>query len=231
MSRSEADPTEHESTAGTATRTPPGRGRAATGAVSGTVHRTRVGISVALSNRLGVRSFVVSTLGYLLVYLWVVRDLGPGSGSVGIMTVTDPISRAVVRTGTFRYEAVAVIDLGPVSYLFSPINLALGGLLAALVGLNIALTVVAWRHPAACGIDASSGTGVLAGLPALLSGTACCGPIVLIVVGVQASGLLLLAFDLLVPVAVLMLLLGLVLVGRQVDPALVGGRTDGGGSS
>jgi hypothetical protein len=55
-------------------------------------------------------------------------------------------------------------------------------------------------------------------LPAVLSGTACCGPVVLIVLGIQASGVLLTAFQFLLPFAALLLVGSLVLVGRQVDP-------------
>jgi hypothetical protein len=183
-------------------------------------YRTRVGVRVALGRRDGRSAFAGMTVGYLVLYLWIVGDLGPGGGTVGVRVVSDPVQRALQTTGAFSYEAIALIEVGPITYLFSPLNLVIGILLGGLVGLNLALTYVAWRQPAACGIDTSAGTGVLAGIPALLSGTACCGPIILIVVGVQASGLLLLAFDLLVPVAVALLLLGLVLVGRRVDPEL-----------
>jgi hypothetical protein len=101
-----------------------------------------------------------------------------------------------------------------VTYLFS-LNTVVGFGLAALVGLNLALTYLVWRQPAACGIGRSS-TGLLASVPALLSGTACCGPVVLLVVGVQASGVLLTGFQLLLPIAVLLLVGSLVLVGRRV---------------
>jgi len=79
-----------------------------------------------------------------------------------------------------------------------------------------------WRQPAACGLDSSASVGVLAGLPALLSGAACCGPILLLIVGIQASGILLLAFDFLVPGAIFLLVLGLLLIGRNIQPERVG---------
>ncbi|PSQ58400.1 MAG: hypothetical protein BRD23_07130 [Halobacteriales archaeon SW_9_67_25] len=93
-------------------------------------------------------------------------------------------------------------------------------LAAGLVGLNLALTYLVWRQPKACGIGGKSG-GLLASVPALLSGTACCGPVVLIVLGVQASGVLLRGFQFLLPAAMLLLVGSLVLVGRQVDPGAV----------
>ena len=89
-----------------------------------------------------------------------------------------------------------------------------------LVGLNLALTYLAWTQPKACGIGESS-SGLLAGLPALLSGTACCGPVLLLVVGIQASGVLITAFQFLLPVAALVLVGSLILVGRQITPSSV----------
>jgi hypothetical protein len=121
--------------------------------------------------------------------------------------------------GTFSYEPVAVVAVGPLTYLFS-LNSVIGLVLAALVGLNLAVTYIVWRQPAACGIGSRS-AGALAGIPALLSGTACCGPVLLIALGVQASGLLLTTFEYLLPIAAGLLLVSLLLVGRQVQPDAV----------
>lgn len=104
---------------------------------------------------------------------------------------------------------------GPVTYLFS-FNTVLGLGLSVLVGLNLTLTYLLWTQPKACGIGESS-PGILASLPAVLSGTACCGPVVLIVLGIQASSVLLTAFRFLLPVAVIMLVGSFVLLGRQVE--------------
>jgi hypothetical protein len=104
-----------------------------------------------------------------------------------------------------------------VTYLFS-LNTPIGGAIAALVGLNLALSYLAYTSPAACGIGSQS-AGLFASVPALLSGSACCGPVVLVVLGIQASGVLLSAFQFLLPVAVLALFGSLVLVGRQVNVA------------
>ena len=90
-----------------------------------------------------------------------------------------------------------------------------------LVGLNLAVAYGAWRRPAACGLPESKGaagaTGLLAGVPALLSGTVCCGPVILLVVGVQATAGLLAVFQWLLPVAVVLLVGSLFVVSRQVQ--------------
>ncbi|WP_254820821.1 hypothetical protein [Haloglomus halophilum] len=164
--------------------------------------------------------FLLATVGYLVVYLATVGDLALfGSGGALTVRVADDLSRALTGLGFFRFGAIAVVTVGPVTYLLSPLNLLLALFLAGLVGANVALTYLGLIQPRACGLESS--TGILAGLPALLSGAACCGPTILLVVGIQASATLVTGFQLLVPVAVAMLVASLLLVGRQVDPALL----------
>jgi len=137
-----------------------------------------------------------------------------------VSVVADPLGKFLQpELGPFMFTPVARVSLGPVTYLFS-LNTVFGAVLAGLVGLNLALTYLVWRQPKACGIGGKSG-GLLASVPALLSGTACCGPVVLIVLGVQASGVLLTGFQFLLPAAALLLVGSLVLVGRQVNPETV----------
>ena len=164
--------------------------------------------------------FAATTVGYLLAYLWGIGHLAPGSGGLGVTVAPNAADRFFrPALGTFSYEPVALIELGPLTYLFS-LNSVIGLALAALVGLNLAVTYLVWRQPKACGIGSRS-AGALAGIPALLSGTACCGPVVLIVLGVQASGALLTAFEFLLPIAAVLLVGTLLIVGRQVRPEAV----------
>lgn len=179
--------------------------------------RTRGATRLALSRPDARLVFGLVSAGYLLAYLWAIGHLAPGLGGYDVAVVSDPLGTLLrPALGPLSFTPVARISLGPVTYLFS-LNTLIGAGIAALVGLNLAVTYLAWRSPAACGIGTSS-SGLLAGLPALLSGTACCGPVVLIALGVQASGLLLSAFQFLLPVAVLALIGSLVLVGRRVTP-------------
>jgi hypothetical protein len=195
---------------------PPGA-TAAPGAVAGTVAALRAAAGRLDASAVGL----LGATGYLGLYLFTVGDLSVVAGGGGPLTVrvADDLSRAFTGLGFFRFGAVAVVSAGPVTYLLSPLNLLLAAFLAALVGANVALTYLGLVQPRACGLETS--TGVLAGVPALLSGAACCGPTILLVVGVQASATLITGFQLLVPVAVVLLVGSLLLVGRQVDPALV----------
>lgn len=184
------------------------------------VSRTRTATTVTLRRRDARIVFGSVTIVYFGVYLWVIGHLAPGLGGYGVSVVADPLTKFLrPELGPFSFTPVARVMLGPVTYLFS-LNSVVGLVIAMLVGLNLALTFLAWTQPKACGIEESS-TGVLASLPALLSGTACCGPVVLFVLGIQASGILITAFQLLLPVAALVLGGSLLLVGHQIDPAAV----------
>jgi hypothetical protein len=187
----------------------------------GPLRRTLAALGVARARRDSRLVALVAGLGYLALYLVTVGDLAVLGGTADGFTVrtVDDLSRAFASVGFFRFDAVAVVAVGPLTYLFSPLNLLVATVLSALVGANAALSYLGLVQPRACGLEAS--TGVLAGVPALLSGAACCGPTVLLVVGVQASAALVAGFHLLVPVAVAMLVGSLLAIGRQVDPELL----------
>ena len=182
--------------------------------------RTGVAVRAALDRSDARLVFVVATLAYLLAYLYAIGHLRPGTGGYELRVVPDAAARFVrPALGTFSFEPVALVAVGPVTYLFS-LNTVLGLGLAALVGVNLALSYLVWRQPRACGVGTRS-AGLVAGLPALLSGAACCGPVLLVVVGLQATGLLLTAFEFLLPIAAVLLVGSLLLVGRQVEPDAV----------
>jgi hypothetical protein len=193
------------------------RSETVTGRSRAALARTRAATAMTVRRRDARVVFGSVTLAYLLVYLWAIGHLAPGLGGFSVTVVADPLA-ALGRPslGPFTYTPVARVQAGPVTYLFS-LNSVIGLGLSVLVGVNLALTYLAWTQPEACGIGQSS-TGVVASLPAVLSGSACCGPVVLIVLGIQASGALLTAFQFLLPVSALVLLGSLVLVGRQVRP-------------
>jgi hypothetical protein len=183
------------------------------GAVAG---RTADATATTLRRRDGRLVFATVTVAYLLAYLWAVGHLAPGLGGYEVSVVERPLERVLQpELGPFTYTPVARVALGPVTYLFS-LNTVFGGGLAALVGVNLAMTYLVWRQPRTCGIGESS-TGILASVPALLSGTACCGPVVVITLGIQLSGVLLTTFQFLFPAAAALLVGSLVFTARQFD--------------
>lgn len=188
---------------------------------AGILSRTGAALQIAGKRWDSRTVFLGTSVGYLVLYLVTVGDLSLASGTAGALTIriVDDVSRAFASLGFFRFGAVAVISAGPLTYLFSPLNALVALVLSTLVGANFALTYLGVVQPRACGLETSS--GVLAGLPALLSGAACCGPTILLVIGVQASATIITGFQLLVPIAVAMLVGALLVVGRQVNPELL----------
>ncbi len=182
--------------------------------------RTGLAVRGALGRRDGQSSFLVVTVLYLLTYLWAIRHLTlTGTGGVDLFVVDEPGRMALRQQSTFLFETVAVLEVGPVVYLFGPVNALLGLGLGALVGVTLAVSVVSWRSPSACRLGA--GVGASAGLPGLVSGFACCGPQLLVVVGLQASAGLIAALQWMVPLAVVSLLVTLLWVGSRVDPETI----------
>jgi len=191
------------------------------GPVGRTVSRTGFAVRAALGRRDGFAVFAGVTALYLAAYLWFGDLLAfDGGGEIGIVVAENALGRFFrPANSALSFEPVALVEFGFGTYLFS-LNTLLGLAIALLVGANLAVTYLAWRQPKACGI-ASSSSGLLAGVPALLSGAACCGPLVLLIFGIQASSAVLTVFQWLIPIAVALLVGSLLWVGRKVDPELV----------
>lgn len=189
------------------------------GRVGEAVSRTRFAIGAALRRPSGQAVFAGVSVLYLVGYLRFSNLLTFDGSEVNVVVARNPAARFFQPANSaMSFEPVALVEFGFGTYLFS-LNTFIGLGIALLVGLNLAVTSVAWQQPKACGV-ASSSSGVLVGLPALLSGAACCGPVVLIVFGIQASSTLVTVFQWLVPAAVVLLLGSLVWIGQQVDPSV-----------
>lgn len=177
---------------------------------------TRGAVRLALGRQDSLAVVATVTVGYLVTYLWAAQDLSfRPDAPPDLLVVSDPIGRTLVRTGPASFEAIAILDTGVFRLLVSPVNIGIGLVLAVLVGLSLGLTYLAVVQPRACGIGA--GSGLLASVPALLSGTVCCGPVVMLAVGLQASGLLMTMFAWLLPVGVVLLLGSVVYVAGKID--------------
>jgi hypothetical protein len=111
--------------------------------------------------------------------------------------------------GPFHFEPIGMLEAPFVVWLISPVTVAIGVVLGALTGAQIALVRIARRCAVQCGL--SPLTGVLAGLPGLLAGTACCAPLLFLLLGVQVTAGLLTLMGLMVPIAFLLLLAGMLI--------------------
>ncbi|WP_340098779.1 hypothetical protein [Salinibaculum salinum] len=158
------------------------------------------------------------TVAYLGTFLWVLGDIVVSSGAgLSVFVADNPLSRTFrPAPGAFLFQPVALLELGVLVWEFSPINTLLGLAIASLVGLNLAFSYLAVTQPRSCGLSTSA--GVFASIPGLLAGSTCCAPVILLVFGIQASGILLTAFVWLLPASIALLLSTLVYVAGKVDP-------------
>jgi hypothetical protein len=180
-------------------------------------------VRAALRRRDGRTAFLIGAGGYPLLYLASIGHLALGGRGRSVLVVDDPVGRAVRQTRPFSFEPVARVVVEPLVVLLSPLDVAVALVLSTLVGANLAVAVAVWRSPAACGVEGSA--GLLAGVPALLTGATCCGPAVLFALGVGSTGTLLTAFGYATPLTALLLFGGLLLVARSADANAI--RTGG----
>lgn len=183
-----------------------------------TAVRTKAASAAVVKRRDSVGIFAAVTALYLFGFLFLFGDLSIRTGlGASVFVIDDPLAQMLQpRPEPFMYEPIALVDLWVIRYLFSPVNLLLGLSLSVLVGLNLALSYLAIRQPQSCGVAPAS--GLLASIPALLAGSACCAPVLLLVLGIQASALLLTVFAWLLPVGIALLIGSLVYLATRVDP-------------
>ncbi|RQH03477.1 hypothetical protein [Natrarchaeobius oligotrophus] len=181
------------------------------------LHETAAASLFALGRTDGLVVAIVTGTGYLLGFLWATNSLSARFGAgFGWRLVDDPFARALERRGPTSFEPVAVVDAGIATVLLGPVDLAIGFGLSALVALNVSLAYLALVQPSSCGVGA--GMGMAAAVPALLSGSVCCVPVVLLVLGIQASAALLTVLPWLLPLGAALLVASLVFVAGKVDP-------------
>ncbi len=189
----------------------------AAGRVSRSLRHTPGVVLAALRRPNAVVVLLASTVGYLAMFLWAIGDLAfRSSAGRRLFVVEEPARRLFERApGAFSYEPIAFVEFGIGTYLFSPINVGIGLSIAVLVGANMMLSYLAIVQPKSCGIGA--GSGIVASVPALLAGSACCAPVLLIVLGITASGTLLAVLPWLLPLGVVLLLSSLAYLAGKID--------------
>jgi hypothetical protein len=154
---------------------------------------------------------------YLVLFLVALQDISRGGRGFQVLTVD--WTRMFDRTGAVTFEPIAQVTLPGLTLLLSPLNVLIGALISLLVGLNLTVTYFAFRQPRACSFNRS--TGVLASVPALLAGSACCAPAIVLILGLQVSSLLVTVFQALIPAAAVLLIVTLKLILDRTDPALI----------
>lgn len=149
-----------------------------------------------------------ATAIYWPLFMVALQDISLGGRGMGFLTTE--WTRMFERIGAVTFEPIARLTLPGLTVLLSPINLLIGLAISLLVGLNLGLTYAALKQPRACRFNRS--TGILASLPALLAGGACCAPAIVLILGLQVSSALIAVFQVLIPASAVLLLVTLKLI-------------------
>jgi hypothetical protein len=150
---------------------------------------------------------------YLLLFLVALQDISVGGR--GVQVLTADWARMFERTGMISFEPIAQLTVPGLTVLIAPLNILIGLVLALLAGMNLTVTYLAVRQPAACRFNRSA--GILASMPAMLAGSACCAPAVVLILGLQVSSLLITVFQVLIPLSLVLLVLALKVILDRTD--------------
>ncbi len=161
---------------------------------------------------LDIRSLVAGAgLVYALAYLYLIGDVDPDTaGGWGVMV--GELGAWTDRRGLLQFEPILLLELGPVLWLFSPVNLLLAAVLGSLLAVNLHGAWHLLKHPGQCalgtedrGSAGAAGGGIVVALPALLAGGACCAPSLLLLLGMPGLGVMAGLFGWLMPLSLLLL--------------------------
>jgi hypothetical protein len=152
----------------------------------------------SLASRRSRVSAVGTGAAVLVLYLWAIGDIQVSLGGSHTAFARAPSAhllgnwpeKLVTTRGAFLFEPIAALYPLPQLALFlSPGNVVLGGVLAMLFGLNVAVAVQAVSEATTCRRTAY---GRLASvLPAFLTGMICCVPSFVLLFGASTAALLL----------------------------------------
>jgi hypothetical protein len=151
------------------------------------------------------RVMLISSVVYWLLYLLAVQDVAVHARYQHwqIQVAGNAWQLVWKSRAPFQFEPIALIQGPFFTWTASPLNALIAAGLAILVALNLALAWTAVFQPTHC--RARPSTGVLAALPGLLAASACCGPVLFIVLGLPITASVVGLFSVLVPVSALLL--------------------------
>jgi hypothetical protein len=178
--------------------------------------------AAALRDRRARRAAAAVAAAYLLVYLLAVGDVTVSLASdlsrfvdlPSLQVAPDWTAKLLQQRGAFAYEPVlAVYPVNHVTVFVAPLDLAMGLLLGALAGLNLAVALQARRARRACRLRGLA--GLLGTFPAFLTGVTCCVPTLALALGTQFTFALLAVSDWLFPLALAVTTISLLWSARQ----------------
>ena len=151
---------------------------------------------------------------YGLLYLYMLGDIDIGTVGWSWHSLPWQWAHLLSQRSPWQFEALAMLEMGALVILLSPVNLLIATMLSALLGLNLH-GALALRQNAHCTAIASAGAW-----PSLLAGGACCAPSLLLLLGIPGLGAFVSLFAWMVPLALILLLISRCWQRRQGAPAL-----------
>ena len=151
---------------------------------------------------------------YGLLYLYLLGDIDIGTAGWSWHSLPWQWAHLLSQRSPWQFEALAMLEMGALVILLSPVNLLIATMLSALLGLNLH-GALALRQNAHCTAIASAGAW-----PSLLAGGACCAPSLLLLLGIPGLGAFVSLFAWMVPLALILLLISRCWQRRPGAPAL-----------
>lgn len=138
------------------------------------------------------------------------------------------IERMTSMRSPFLFEGVALAEAGWWVILLSPLNLLLAVVLGGLLTVNLHGAMTLWRAPRGCGLSSAGSAG--GAVPALLAGSACCAPSLLLLLGIPGLGVLAAFFGYLIPLSILALVASRIWQRRLGAPRFLRPASSAGGA-
>ncbi|WP_290650324.1 hypothetical protein [Aquisalimonas sp.] len=158
-------------------------------------------------------------LAYALFYLFSIDDVMiEPRAEWFVQAGAASVERILTMRSPFLFEAIALVEAGWLVLLLSPMNLLIALGLGALVAVNVHGAIMLYKAPQACGISQASSAS--SAVPALLAGSACCAPSLLLVLGIPALGAFAGLFGYLIPLSAAALIASRIWQRRRGAPAM-----------
>lgn len=169
-----------------------------------------------LARRIGYTSGIV----YFFIYLISIENIIFSSKwSFSFLVVPNWGTKLFLQKVAFLWEPIASLTIGPIQFLIAIPNLLIGILLSILVMLNVLVALYTYRLPKVCDIKHKY-SGIFGTILAILTGSACCAPTFLLVLGPLAAAGLTVSFitirPFLIPASVLLMIASLFWIIRNI---------------
>ena len=179
-----------------------------TSSIGVTVRQSLHEVRQALTSRRSRAILSIVAISYFLFYLVVTGIITFSSQGTFNLFISDSWPSLILRERTpFNWEPIGFLSIGFITFFLAIPNIVFGILTAVLVGANISVSAYTYSARKTCKINPSQ--SVLAAVPALLTGVACCGPTFLLSLGI-ASATVTVAFVSVLPFLFPIALIGLV---------------------